>query len=355
MMRMNDLANSHSSFSEIYVIRESPPFNTGNAVMRMIVVLPTDYRILYIYTLKRFVQNFSKVSQVTMPRTDTAVAQNASGTTESAGVSPATNVAQDTVRPALIRLERLSKMYTEGERQHIVLDELDDQFYAGEFVCLLGKSGSGKSTLLNLISGIDAPSGGEIWIHAPHGPLSGPTGNPRVDSTADGVNGADVSRPVSITAMNERERTLFRRNHIGIIFQFFNLIPTLTVQENVMLPLELAGGDRAEAARAHALLDRVGLGDRLRTYPDKLSGGEQQRVAIARALSHDPLLILADEPTGNLDEDTGNTVLALLLELTRDAGKTLVMATHDTEVAARADRVVHLAHGKLVGDMPDAF
>lgn len=228
-------------------------------------------------------------------------------------------------RPPLIRLEGLTKTYTEGGMDRTVLDALDREFYAGEFVCLLGKSGSGKSTLLNLISGIDAPSRGDVVIY-------------------DGPNA------VRLTTLGEQERTLFRRRHIGIIFQFFNLIPTLTVLENVTLPLELNGQARNARARAQMLLDRVGLGNRLNTFPDKLSGGEQQRVAIARALAHDPLLILADEPTGNLDEDTGDTVLSLLLELTRDSGKTLFMATHAPEVARLADRVLHLDHGKLVSD-----
>lgn len=220
----------------------------------------------------------------------------------------------------IIQLEALSKAYTEAGQTRTVLDELSQEFYEGEFVCLLGKSGSGKSTLLNLISGIDAPTNGHVVIH----------------------NG---DKEIRITALNEQQRTLFRRNHIGIVFQFFNLIPTLTVLENVTLPLELAGQHKSD--HAISLLERVGLGDRLNTYPDKLSGGEQQRVAIARALSHDPLLVLADEPTGNLDEDTGDTVLNLLLELTRDSGKTLFMATHAPEVATQADRVLHLVHGKL--------
>ncbi len=228
-------------------------------------------------------------------------------------------------RPPLIRLEGLTKIYSEGGASRTVLDALDREFYAGEFVCLLGKSGSGKSTLLNLISGIDTPSRGSVIFRENGGVLN-------------------------LTTLGEQERTLFRRRNIGIIFQFFNLIPTLTVLENVTLPLELNGAAGNPRARAQALLDRVGLGNRLATYPDKLSGGEQQRVAIARALSHDPLLILADEPTGNLDEDTGDTVLALLLELTRDAGKTLFMATHAPEVARLADRVLHLDHGKLVSD-----
>ncbi|MCB0122908.1 MAG: ABC transporter ATP-binding protein [Caldilineaceae bacterium] len=227
-----------------------------------------------------------------------------------------------TPKAAIIRLDRLSKHYTEAGQTQLVLDELNQEFYEGEFVCLLGKSGSGKSTLLNLISGIDAPSNGDVIIY-------------------------DGARDVRITALSEQQRTLFRRNHIGIVFQFFNLIPTLTVLENVTLPLELAG--KEDRDHAVALLERVGLGNRLQTYPDKLSGGEQQRVAIAGALAHDPLLVLADEPTGNLDEDTGDTVLTLLLELTRDAGKTLFMATHAPEVARQADRVLHLVHGKLNG------
>lgn len=230
-----------------------------------------------------------------------------------------------TDKPCIIRLEELSKQYEEGGQKRTVLNALNREFYRGEFVCLLGKSGSGKSTLLNLISGIDAPSQGNVVVFGDDG-------------------------PVTLNALSDHARTIFRRNNIGIVFQFFNLIPTLTVQENVLLPLELTGNRRDQRARALALLERVGLADRLDTYPDKLSGGEQQRVAIARALAHDPLLILADEPTGNLDEDTGETVLGLLLELTRDAGKTLFMATHDPEVARQADRVLHLEHGQLISD-----
>jgi putative ABC transport system ATP-binding protein len=225
----------------------------------------------------------------------------------------------------LIRLSGLSKAYTEAGQRRVVLDELNGEFYAGEFVCLLGKSGSGKSTLLNLISGIDTPSSGRVLIYS-------------------------GGQAFMLTALSEHERTLFRRRHIGIVFQFFNLIPTLTVVENVSLPLELAGQVRNLRPRAAMLLERVGLGRRLDAYPDQLSGGEQQRVAIARALAHDPLLVLADEPTGNLDDDTGVVVLRLLLELTRDAGKTLIMATHAVEAAQQADRVLHLVHGKLVHD-----
>lgn len=256
------------------------------------------------------------------------------GVAESAPVNGLVPEITAGTRPPIVRLEGLSKQYTEAGQSRLILDCLDLDFAAGEFVCLLGKSGSGKSTLLNLISGIDAPTQGHVTLYP---------------AAAQG----NAAESVRLTALSEQERTLFRRKHIGIIFQFFNLIPTLTVLENVTLPLELAGSQgAAKQVRSHAaaLLARVGLGDRLQTYPDKLSGGEQQRVAIARALVHDPLLILADEPTGNLDEETGATVLALLLELTRDAGKTLLMATHAPEVARQADRVLHLVHGKLMSD-----
>jgi putative ABC transport system ATP-binding protein len=170
-----------------------------------------------------------------------------------------------------------------------------------------------------LISGIERPSAGHVYI-----------------------------RDVPITELGERERTLFRRDHIGFVFQFFNLIPTLTVLENVTLPRELSGDDdsRTEAA-AMRLLQLVGLEDRRDTFPDKLSGGEQQRVAIARALVHDPMLVLADEPTGNLDENTGEQILDLLLSLTRRRGKTLIMATHNPQIAAMADRVVRVHDGRL--------
>jgi putative ABC transport system ATP-binding protein len=225
----------------------------------------------------------------------------------------------------IVRLRGLSKSYEEAGRQHTVLHAIDADIFTGDVVVLLGKSGSGKSTLLNLIGGIDVPSSGEVWI--------------------DGHN---------LTRMSERELTLFRRDQIGFVFQFFNLIPTLTALENISLPFELRGKSRREGERrARALLDRVELAPRANTFPDRLSGGEQQRVAIARALVHEPALILADEPTGNLDEETGNTVLRLLLELTRDAGKTLIMATHNADVVAHADVCYHIHEGKLVSDAPD--
>jgi putative ABC transport system ATP-binding protein len=187
-------------------------------------------------------------------------------------------------------------------------------------IMILGKSGSGKSTLLNLISGIDAPDSGQIW-----------------------VNGQDL------TALPERDRTLFRRSQIGFVFQFFNLIPTLTVGENVSLPLELNQLSRSEAGKkARALLEAVGLLERWDTFPEKLSGGEQQRVALARVLVHQPLLILADEPTGNLDEETGAQMMDLLARLTREQNGTLLIVTHNPEAAAYADRTLRLSHGQLI-------
>ena len=227
-----------------------------------------------------------------------------------------------------MRLDCLSKAYSEAGQNRVVLNQVSQEFYEGEFVCLLGKSGSGKSTLLNLISGIDAPSSGHVFIQA------------------DG-------QEVDLTRLNEHKRTLFRRRHIGIIFQFFNLIPTLTVLENVRLPLDLTRSSESQRdgqTCAEVLLERVGLGERFNTYPDRLSGGEQQRVAIARALVHNPLMLLADEPTGNLDTEIGATVLSLLLEMIRGTGKLLLMATHAPEIANHADRVLHITDGALVND-----
>ncbi len=220
----------------------------------------------------------------------------------------------------IIQINGLTKSYTEGERRRAVLNQADLEIVAGEFFVILGKSGSGKSTLLNMLSGIDKPDSGQIII--------------------DGTD---------ITQLDERQQTLFRRDHIGIVFQFFNLIPTLTVLENITLPGELKGVQRRQVEqRGRTLLERVGLADRAAAFPDKLSGGEQQRVAIARALVQEPTLVLADEPTGNLDSDTGEKILQLLLELTRDAGKTLIMATHNPEIVPLADRVGRIQEGNLL-------
>ena len=219
----------------------------------------------------------------------------------------------------MIRLDRVGKDYVEGGRLHTVLDGVDAVIEAGESVAIRGPSGSGKTTLLNLMAGIDRPSRGEITIA-----------------------GTALSR------LDEREITILRRERIGFIFQFFNLIPTLTAIENVRLPAELDGaGGEALAVRARELLARVGLEGRADSFPDRLSGGEQQRVGIARALVRDPEIVLADEPTGNLDEASGLQVLELLRELVGNSLRTLVIVTHSEIVAGRAGRTLALEGGHL--------
>ncbi len=218
-----------------------------------------------------------------------------------------------------VRLIDICRRFREGERDHVVLDGLDLEIHRGETVALRGRSGSGKSTLLNLIAGIDTPDTGTVTVAG-----------------------------VELTRLSEHDRTLFRRSRIGFVYQAFNLVPTLTVADNVRLVLELNDmpTDKADA-RITALLDAVGLADRAGSYPDVLSGGEQQRVAIARALSHEPALLLADEPTGNLDDATAGSVLDLLFRLVRDSGRTMLIATHSNKVASRCDRVIELHDGKL--------
>lgn len=220
----------------------------------------------------------------------------------------------------MIRFENVTKTFREGDNERAVLHGVNAQIARGEFVAIVGRSGSGKSTLLNLLAGLDTPTEGNIWI--------GET---------------------NIAKLNDNDRTLFRRKHIGFVFQFFNLIPTLTVRENVLMTAELSGWQEdAAQAQANRLLDAVGLSDRANVFPDKLSGGEQQRVAIARALCANPELILADEPTGNLDAETGAKILDLLTTLASEQNKTLVMVTHSTDGAEQADRVLRMEHGKLV-------
>jgi len=220
----------------------------------------------------------------------------------------------------LVELRALTKVYPEGGSERVVFRDLSAGIRRGETVALLGRSGSGKSTLLNLIGGIDTPTAGEVIL--------------------DGT---------SLSALSEQGRTLFRRRHIGLVFQSFNLIPTLTVMENLLLPLEL-NGTTGKSARAVAqdLLGKVGLADRAGAYPDRLSGGEQQRVAVARAVVHEPVLLLADEPTGSLDAETGGRVLGLLVGLARTGWRTMVVVTHSDAVARAADRVLAIRDGRLV-------
>ena len=219
-----------------------------------------------------------------------------------------------------IRLRGISRRFREGDQVHLVLDDVDADFGRGEIIALRGRSGSGKSTLLNLIGGIDAPDTGEITIAG-----------------------------TRLASLTEHERTLFRRRRIGFVYQSFNLLPTLTVADNIRLVLELNRVDAAAAGRRiEELLDAVGLADRADSYPDLLSGGEQQRVAIARALSHEPAVLLADEPTGNLDENTAESIIDLLETLIRNAGHTMIMATHSAAIAATCDRTFELHNGKLV-------
>lgn len=221
--------------------------------------------------------------------------------------------------PSIVRVRDLHKIYSEGDSALRVFEGVSFDIMEGEFFALIGASGSGKSTLLNLLSGIDKADRGKIIV--------GDT---------------------DITALDDRQQTLYRRDHIGIVFQFFNLIPTLTALENITLPSELGGSRQSVTEpRARLLLDQVGLSSRADAFPDNLSGGEQQRVAIARALLHEPKLIFADEPTGNLDDDTGAKVLDILLGLTCRGGKTLVMATHSMDIVRNADRVCRIHDGQL--------
>lgn len=220
----------------------------------------------------------------------------------------------------LVEIEGLHKTYQEAGRERTVLRDLNLAVQQGEICAIRGRSGSGKTTLLNLIAGIDEPTAGTIRFNG---------------SALDG--------------MSATERARLRRSHLGFVFQFFNLIPTLTVEENVSLPSELNGRPLAEARRrANELLESVDLSDRAGDFPDRLSGGEQQRVAIARALVERPQLILADEPTGNLDATTGSQVLRLLEELVRLGGATLILATHSHEIAEGADRQFHIEDHTVV-------
>ncbi|KAF0209430.1 MAG: ABC transporter-like [Actinobacteria bacterium] len=222
-------------------------------------------------------------------------------------------------RDDVVVLEGASKVYRMGEVDISALREVDLRIPRGEFVAIVGPSGSGKTTMLNLLGGLDTPTHGSI--------------------TVDGTD---------ITGYTERQLTFFRREKIGFVFQFFNLIPTLTAEENVQFAIELASRDGVPPdTNAAELLTRVGLGERIHHFPSQLSGGEQQRVAVARALAKDPVLVLGDEPTGNLDFRTGKLVLGALKEMNRE-GKTVILVTHNTPLARVADRILHIRDGQIM-------
>ena len=223
----------------------------------------------------------------------------------------------------MILAEDLGKTYVSGGRPLPVLKDVDLHIAPESFVAILGPSGSGKTTLLGLLAGLDEPSSGRVCL--------------------DGVD---------LTTLTEDQRAGFRARNVGFVFQTFHLLPTLTALENVLVPLELMGGRHAREMRdgARGLLERVGLADRIDHYPAQLSGGEQQRVALARAFANRPRILFADEPTGNLDQETGGVVIELMEALNREARTTLVLVTHDLTLAGRAHRVVRLAGGRVVED-----
>jgi putative ABC transport system ATP-binding protein len=223
-----------------------------------------------------------------------------------------------------IEARELTKVFGEGQTAVRALDSVDLAVRAGEMLAIMGPSGSGKSTLLHILGALDTPTSGTVAV-----------GGRRYEG------------------LDERELTRLRGEHIGFVFQFFNLLPSLTAEENVTLPAVIAGRrDEGIRRRARALLERVGLSDRTAHLPSELSGGQQQRVSIARALLMEPELVLADEPTGNLDTRSGREILAVLRELNRQEGHTVVMVTHDPGAAATADRVVFLRDGRVAGEVP---
>ena len=218
----------------------------------------------------------------------------------------------------MIQAKNLTKQHQLGQTTFVALDNVSLEIKTGEFVSILGPSGSGKSTLMHLLGGLDRPTAGEIEI--------------------DGVK---------LTKLSDRELARTRNRKVGFVFQFFNLLHQSSALDNVLLPLIYSKNSKDRKARAVRVLTQVGLADKLKNRPAELSGGEQQRVAIARALVNDPEIILADEPTGNLDSKTGEQIIEILVALNR-AGKTLIIVTHDEKIGARADRVIHIQDGKIV-------
>jgi len=221
---------------------------------------------------------------------------------------------------SILNIRNVSKIYQSAGRELTVLDQINFSISTGSTVAITGPSGSGKTTLLGLCAGLDRASGGTVELNG-----------------------------IALEKLNEDERAAVRNQYVGFIFQNFQLLPTLTALENVMVPLELRG---AKNIRAHALelLDKVGLGDRAHHYPVQLSGGEQQRVSLARAFSNQPAILFADEPTGNLDAETSEKVIKLLFDLNKDAGTTLIIVTHDLELAARTSRTIKIKGGVILSD-----
>lgn len=220
----------------------------------------------------------------------------------------------------ILAIKDLSKTYKSGDRELTVLDRINFSIQAGDTCAIIGPSGSGKTTLLGLCAGLDRASEGSVVLNG-----------------------------ITLDTLSEDKRAEVRNQHVGFIFQSFNLLPTLTALENVMVPLELRG-EKNVASRALELLDKVGLADRKNHYPTQLSGGEQQRVSIARAFSNNPKILFADEPTGNLDEETGAHIEALIFNLNKEAGTTLVLVTHDRELAEKTGRIIQIKGGKIVFD-----
>jgi putative ABC transport system ATP-binding protein len=227
--------------------------------------------------------------------------------------------------PKILKISGLEKTYTSGSKELKVLQNISFDVEKGQTFSIVGPSGSGKTTLLGICAGLDKPTAGKIELC-----------------------GRDLS------ALDEDERALLRNKEVGFIFQNFQLLPTLTALENVSVPLELQGAKDAKTS-ASALLEKVGLKDRLHHYPSQLSGGEQQRVALARAFSNKPTILFADEPTGNLDEDTGEKVIQLLFELNKDAGTTLVIISHDLDLANRTQQILRLKGGQILTNEPTAI
>ena len=220
----------------------------------------------------------------------------------------------------ILEVHQLTKTYRSGSRTLTVLHDVSFSVHEGETIAVVGPSGSGKTTLLGLCAGLDAPTAGSVHLNG-----------------------------IELGSLSEDERAAVRNQYIGFVFQTFQLIPTLTALENVMVPAELRGNRKA-GARAKDLLEQVGLGDRLTHYPKQLSGGEQQRVSLARAFTNRPKILFADEPTGNLDTETGQTIQRLLFDLNRTAGTTLVVVTHDLSLASQTERILRLRGGKIVSD-----